>query len=238
MREFDRGYSEVTFSKVAVLLDASEAIIHKEYHLCSGDPLVVGGETKYTRYAIPTMMLLTSLQMSVWRRFIRRLPNRLKSNRSRSGSKTPSTRIIPETLITTDFIAPKSKVEIVTGSNAVACLEVHDARMVGEVGFDMRIMEIFRKYGVSYISKVTNANTIDLIILEKDCTNKLVDELSKTFELISVRPVAIVCAIGSNIGQPGIMARASSALAKEKINIFAVSQTTRQTNIAVYCRAY
>ncbi|MBT8333503.1 MAG: aspartate kinase, partial [Deltaproteobacteria bacterium] len=42
MREFDRGYSEVTFSKVAVLLGASEAIIHKEYHLCSGDPLIIG----------------------------------------------------------------------------------------------------------------------------------------------------------------------------------------------------
>ncbi len=36
MREFDRGYSEVTFSKIAVLLGADEAVIHKEYHLCSG----------------------------------------------------------------------------------------------------------------------------------------------------------------------------------------------------------
>jgi len=44
MREFDRGYSEVTFSKVAVLLGADEAIIHKEYHLCSGDPLIIGAE--------------------------------------------------------------------------------------------------------------------------------------------------------------------------------------------------
>ncbi len=43
-------------------------------------------------------------------------------------------RITPETLITNDFIAPTSKVEIVTGSNRVTCLEVHDTRMVGEVG--------------------------------------------------------------------------------------------------------
>ena len=143
----------------------------------------------------------------------------------------------PGTLITTDFIAPKSKVEIVTGSNAVTCLEVHDARMVGEVGFDMRIMDIFRKYGVSYISKVTNANTIDLIILEKDCNQKMVDELAKTFELISVRPVAIVCAIGSNIAQPGIMSKASSALAKEKINILAVFPDHETDQYAVYCRA-
>ncbi|MBU3917518.1 aspartate kinase, partial [bacterium] len=42
MREFDRGYSEVTFSKIAVLLKAKEAVIHKEFHLCSGDPNVLG----------------------------------------------------------------------------------------------------------------------------------------------------------------------------------------------------
>ena len=38
MREFDRGYSEVTFSKVAVAVKADEAVIHKEFHLSSADP--------------------------------------------------------------------------------------------------------------------------------------------------------------------------------------------------------
>ena len=42
MREFDRGYSEVTFSKIAVAVKPQEAIIHKEYHLCSADPMMVG----------------------------------------------------------------------------------------------------------------------------------------------------------------------------------------------------
>ena len=42
MREFDRGYSEVTFSKVAVELRPAEAIIHKEFHLSSADPAIVG----------------------------------------------------------------------------------------------------------------------------------------------------------------------------------------------------
>ena len=118
-----------------------------------------------------------------------------------------------------------------TGSNSVTCLEVHDTRMVGEVGFDRRIMEIFSTHNVSYISKVTNANTIDLIVAERDCSAYLLSELTDTFELISTRPVAIVCAIGSNIAQPGIMAKAAQALASNKINILAVSQTTRQTNM-------
>jgi len=42
MREFDRGYSEVTFSKVAVEIRADEAVIHKEFHLSSADPNIVG----------------------------------------------------------------------------------------------------------------------------------------------------------------------------------------------------
>jgi aspartate kinase len=134
-------------------------------------------------------------------------------------------------LITNEFVAPESKVEIVTGSNRVNCIEVHDTRMVGEVGFDRRIMMIFGRHDVSYISKMTNANTIDLIVLERDCTPHLMAELSDNFEQVSATPVAIVCAIGSNIAQPGIMAKASQALANDKINILAVSQTTRQTNM-------
>ncbi|MFO7656089.1 MAG: aspartate kinase, partial [Bacteroidales bacterium] len=44
MREFDRGYSEVTFSKIAVEVKADEAVIHKEFHLSSADPNIVGIE--------------------------------------------------------------------------------------------------------------------------------------------------------------------------------------------------
>ena len=137
----------------------------------------------------------------------------------------------PGTLITKDFIAPESKVEIVTGSKQVTCIEIHDTRMVGAVGFDLRIMQILDKYRISYISKMTNANTIDLIIEEKDCSPHLLAELNEVVEKVSTSRVAIVCAIGSNIAQPGIMAKAAQALAHKSINIIAVSQTSRQTNM-------
>ena len=44
MREFDRGYSEVTFSKIAVEVRPAEAVIHKEFHLSSADPNLGGLE--------------------------------------------------------------------------------------------------------------------------------------------------------------------------------------------------
>ena len=230
MREFDRGYSEVTFSKVAVLLEASEAIIHKEYHLCSGDPLLIGEDKAHpvcnTNYDVADQLADVGMEAIHPKASkpleIAAIPIRVKNTFDPDH---------PGTLISKDFVAPESKVEIVTGSNQVLCLEVHDTRMVGEVGFDQKIMEIFARHKVSYISKMTNANTIDMIIYERDCSNPLINELQSRFEDILTHQVAIVCAIGSNIATPGIMATAAQALAGENINILAVSQTTRQTNM-------
>ena len=230
MREFDRGYSEVTFSKIAVLLGADEAVIHKEYHLCSGDPLIIGEEKVKpvcnTNYDVADQLADVGMEAIHPKASkpleIKNIPIRVKN------AFDPDH---PGTLITKDFIAPKSKVEIITGSKAVICMEIHDTRMVGEVGFDLRIMQIFDKFHVSYICKMTNANTIDLIIEEKDCTPHFLTELNEAMEEVSTSPVAIVCAIGSNIAQPGIMAKAALALAGKSINILAVSQTKRQTNM-------
>ena len=99
------------------------------------------------------------------------------------------------------------------------------------MGFDLRIMEILAQHHVSYISKATNANTIGMIVWDHDVTDALVDDLRAKFEEVTVRPVAIVCAIGSNIAKPGILAVAANSLGQAKINIIGVSQTARQTNM-------
>lgn len=230
MREFDRGYSEVTFSKVAVLLGAREAIIHKEYHLCSGDPLVIGEDKIHpvcnTNFDVADQLADVGMEAIHPKASkpleINNIPIRIKNAFDPDHSGT---------LITKDFIAPRSKVEIVTGSDKVVSLEIHDTRMVGEVGFDLRIMQVLAKHQVSYISKATNANTIAMIVADRDCSPELLGDLGDRFESVSNRPVAIVCAIGSNIGQPGILARAAQSLAADDINILAVSQTPRQTNM-------
>lgn len=230
MREFDRGYSEVTFSKVAVLMQASEAVIHKEYHLCSGDPLLIGENNSHpvcnTNFDVADQLADVGMEAIHPKASkpleINNIPIRIKNAFDPGHSGT---------LIAKDFIAPKSMVEIVTGSDKVICLEIHDTRMVGEVGFDLRILQVLAKHQVSYISKTTNANTIGMIINERDATSELVADLQERFEHVTTRPVAIVCAIGSNIGQPGILAKAAGSLANKDINILAVSQTARQTNM-------
>src|SRR3546814_16570481 len=44
VRRYARGYTEMTFSRIAVLTGAREAIIHKEFHLSSADPKLVGAD--------------------------------------------------------------------------------------------------------------------------------------------------------------------------------------------------
>jgi aspartate kinase len=230
MREFDRGYSEVTFSKIAVLLGAEEAVIHKEYHLCSGDPVIIGENKVHpvcnTNFDVADQLADVGMEAIH--------PKASKPLETAGISIRVMNAFDPShsgTLITKDYICPHSKTEVITGSNAVTCLEVHDTRMVGEVGFDMKIMKILQDHNVSYINKATNANTIDMLIYERDCTPQLVEEMRRRFEIVTTQNVAIVCAIGSNIAKPGMLAKAAGALADSNINILTVSQTSRQTNM-------
>ena len=230
MREFDRGYSEVTFSKIAVILGAAEAVIHKEYHLCSGDPMIIGAEHVHpicnTNFDVADQLADVGMEAIH--------PKASKPLEKAGISIRIMNAFDPShsgTLMTKDYICPNSRTEVVTGSDAVTCIEIHDTKMVGEVGFDLNIMIVLEKHGISYINKATNANTIDIIIARKDVTDALLADLRAQFEVVTVKELAIVCAIGSNIAKPGILAKATKALADANINILTVSQTSRQTNM-------
>jgi aspartate kinase len=92
-------------------------------------------------------------------------------------------------------------------------------------------MELFTRHSISYIMKATNANSISLVIWECDLTDTIISELKSQYQTITILPAAIVCVIGSNIAVPNILARASNALAKNKINVNCISQSLRQVNM-------
>ncbi|MBN2522855.1 MAG: aspartate kinase [Bacteroidales bacterium] len=230
MREFDRGYSEVTFSKIAVELKADEAIIHKEFHLSSADPNIVGIEKSipvgYTNYNVADQ--LADIGMEAIH------PKASKPLEMRDINIRIKNTFDPEhpgTVISKNYVGEKSKVEIISGTDKVIAIEVHDPSMVGEVGFDMHIMEIFDKYGVSYILKSTNANSITQVIWQKDLKKELLKELKEKYQEITVKEVALICVLGTNIAQPGILAKATTALAKNNINIESFSQSLKQVNM-------
>jgi len=230
MREFDRGYSEVTFSKIAVELRPDEAIIHKEFHLSSADPEIVGsGNTVVvgaTNYDVADQLADVGME-AIHPKAAKPMELAGVSIRLKNTFEPDH----PGTLITKAYVGKQARIEIIAGSAKVAALEIHDPSMVGTVGFDLGLMEIFKKYGISYILKATNANSITHVLWEKSVSPAFLEELENAYEVVTVAPSAIVCAIGTNIAFPGVLARAAQALAANKINVNAVSQSLRQTSM-------
>lgn len=230
MREFDRGYSEVTFSKVAVEVKADEAIIHKEFHLSSADPNIVGIDKSipvgFTNFNVADQLADVGMEA-----IHPKASKPLEMARINIRIKNTFEPDHPGTLISKDYVGEKSKVEIISGTDKVIAIEIHDPLMVGQVGFDRNIMQTFEQYNVSYILKATNANSITQVIWEEDLTDSLIEELKGRYYEVTVKPVALVCTLGTNIAQPGIIAKATSALAVNNINVDALSQSLKQVNM-------
>ncbi|TMQ77641.1 aspartate kinase [Candidatus Accumulibacter phosphatis] len=230
MREFDRGYSEVTFSKIAVEVRPAEAVIHKEFHLSSADPNLVGLENAVivgaTNYDVADQLADVGMEAihpkAAKPMELAGIPIRLKNTFEPEH---------PGTLITKDYVGQRARVEMVTGTDKVTLVEIHDPSMVGTVGFDYGLMEIFCKHEISYILKATNANSIAHLVWDSSVTTELVEELEARYQVVTVKKSAIVCAIGSNIGIPGVLARAAQAMAEAGVNVNCISQTLRQVNM-------
>jgi aspartate kinase len=230
MREFDRGYSEVTFSKVAVELKADEAVIHKEFHLSSADPEIVGAKSAVvvgrTNYDVADQLADVGME-AIHPKAAK--PMELAGIAIRLKNTFEPDH--PGTLVTKDFVGKQARIEVIAGSGKVTAVEIHDPNMVGTVGFDLGVMEIFKRHGISYILKATNANSITQVVWDKSISSAFIEELENTYEVVTAVPSAIVCVIGTNIAFPGVLARAAQALAENKINVNAVSQSLRQTSM-------
>lgn len=230
MREFDRGYSEVTFSKIADILHPGEAIIHKEYHLSTADPGIVGIDhckpVGYTNYDIADQLADVGMEA-----IHPKASKPLEIGGISLRIKNTFEPAHPGTLITKDYVSKLKRVEVITGYDKMLIIDVYDPLMVGSVGTDFQIMKLFYEHRVSYTFKTTSANSISIVIWENDFDQALIDELSSKFEKVTVEPVAMVCLLGTNMDQPGLLAKASEGLAKKEINIKSFGMAVRKVNI-------
>jgi aspartate kinase len=233
MAQFDRGYSEITFSKLAVVTAAREGIIHKEFHLSTGDPKLMGVENVrtigHTNFDIADQladMAMEAIHPKAAKAMeLNNIPIRV-TNAFDPGH--------PGTLISRNYVSPIPKVDMVCGRKDIVGIEVFDPEMVGASGYDYRIMESMAKLRISYIAKNTNANTITHYVSEKSKElGRCLDSIKEQFPgaVISTRKVAIVGVIGSNMKIPGFLGRAANALADADINILALDQCMRQVNM-------
>ena len=233
MNRFDRGYSEITFSKIAVLTDAREGIIHKEFHLSTGDPKLMGADhvktIGFTNFDIADKLAdmdMEAIHSKASKAMeFKNIPIRVKN------AFDPEH---PGTLISKDYISEKPRVEMICGRSDIIAVEVHDPEMVGQSGYDLRLVDCLHRYKVSYIAKNTNANTITHYIPERvknlaNCLHEI--EMDCPGAQINTHKIAIVAVIGTNMKIPGFLSRAANALAKAGINILALDQCMRQVNM-------
>jgi aspartate kinase len=137
----------------------------------------------------------------------------------------------PGTLITKNYISKIKRVEVITGTDQQLLIDIYDPLMTGNVGSDLAIMQIFYRHGISYTFKVTSANSISMVIWESDFKIDLIVDLQQQFERVSTEAVAMVCLLGSNMDQPGLLANAATALAKYDINIISAGLAKGKVNI-------
>lgn len=230
MREFDRGYSEVTFSKIAVEVKPDEAIIHKEYHLCTADPELVGINNCYpvgnTNYDVADQLADVGMEA-----IHPKASKPLEINNINLRIKNTFDPEHPGTLITREYICKTKRVEVITGTDKVILIDIYDPSMVGNVGSDLQIMQLFSKYNISYTFKATSANSISIVIWEKDFNKKLIHELENNYEKVTVEKMAMVCLLGTNMDQPGLLAKSAAAFADNGIDIKSAGFALRKVNI-------
>ncbi|ROU03433.1 aspartate kinase [Histidinibacterium lentulum] len=231
MREYDRGYSEVTFATIAALTGAREAIIHKEFHLSSADPKLVGEDKVkklgHTNYDVADQ--LSNMGMEAIH------PKAAKTLRQADVPLRVTNAFEPDdpgTLID-DKPAETPGVEIVCGLNVVA-LELFEQDMVGVKGYDAAILEALKRHKVWIVSKTSNANTITHYVQASLKTaRRVIADLSEQFPSAEVgaRSVAIVSAIGRDLRSLRGVRRSLAALEDAGIEVIAQHQTPRHVNL-------
>lgn len=233
VRRYARGYTEMTFSRLAVLTDAREAIIHKEFHLSSADPRLVGEEKarKIGRTNYDVADQLANVGMEAIHpgagRGLRQsgIPLRVRNTFDREDGGT---------LVTGDYISEKPRVEIITGVRQMQALQFFEQDMVGVKGYDSAILDVLAKHRVWIVSKASNANTIThYLSASADAVAKVIGELQKLYPeaAISAQPVAMVTAIGSDISRPGLVPDALRALADAGVTMIAMQHQIRNVDV-------
>jgi len=233
MKSFDRGYSEMTFSMIATVTGAAEAIIHKEYHLSSADPMLVGSENVVTigatNYDVADQ--LSNLGMEAIH------PKAAKGLRRQGVVLRIKNAFEPEhegTTITQDYHSKTPRVEIIAGRKDVFGIEIFDQEMLGDAKYDIEISKLLARLKLYVVNKDADANSITYYVAG---SRKMVNRAARLMEemypegQIRLHNLAIVSAIGSHMKVKGILACTVTALAEAGINVMALHQSIRQVEM-------
>jgi len=233
VRQFGRGYTEVTFARLAALVGADEAIIHKEFHLSSADPKLVGRD-KVRKIGTTSFDVADQLSNMGMEAVHPKAAKILRQAGIPLRVKNTFDPLDEGTAILANYAPDAPRADIVTGLKGIYALEVFDQDMVGEKGYDAAALEALTRHSIRIVSKCSNANTITHYV---DGSRKALKRATADIEAalrgakVSVSRVAIVSVIGADIDVPGITARALCALHDAGVSISGLQQVSRKTDI-------
>ncbi|WP_300380564.1 aspartate kinase [Henriciella sp.] len=230
---YDRGYTEVTFSRIGALTQASEAIIHKEFHLSSADPKLVGddkvrkiGKTNYDVADQLSNMGMEAVHPKAAKGLRQAgIPLRVKNTFDPTDAGT---------IILEDFMPDDPRAEIVTGIPSLYAFELYEQDMVGVKGYDAEALKALTRHNVWIVTKCSNANTIThYVSAPRKSLKRAAADIEAVFENaeVSMRKVAIVSVIGANLNLDGLTARATTALFENNVRLLGLHQLTRNTDL-------
>jgi len=228
---YDRGYTEVTFARIAAATGAREAVIHKEFHLSSADPKIVGAEKvrKIGQTNFDVADQLSNLGMEAIH------PRAAKTLRQAGIPLRVANAFDaedPGTLIDAE-LSGEARVEMVCGLDVLA-LEVFEQDMVGVKGYDATILKALTRHKVRIVSKNSNANTITHYVdASFKAVRRVEDEIADAYPSarIHVRKVALVSAVGRNLEGISATLRGARALDEAGIDPIAMQQSGRPVDV-------
>ncbi len=233
---YQRGYSEITFSRIAVLTQAREAIIHKQYHLCSADPRIVGPNRAVpigrTNHDVADQLSLLGMEAIH--------PDAARPLR-RAGIPLRVTCALEPghagTFIEAGYRNPLRCVEIISGRRDVHVFEVFDHEMLERRGHQAAIQRLLDEQPIPIIARESNANSIVHYLA---CDAAQIDALHAGVHRcfpdadVRTRGVAVVCVIGSDLDVAGLLPRCVAALADADIPLLAIHQSIRNVDIKFF----
>jgi aspartate kinase len=229
---YPRGYTEITFSRVAAVTGAIEAIIHKDRHLSSADPHIVEDRAVpvgRTNYDVADQLALLGEEAvlpgaaHVLRRAGIALRMKCVSDPEHDG-----------TLIDSDYRGEVARVELITGRRAVQALEVFDHAMLDQRDQRAAIRRAIDVNGITEIASESNANSVThYLACDGVWANRLRTDIKSAFPnaTSTVRNVAVVSLIGSNLKLPGLISACVGAISDENIPLLAMFQPMRGVDL-------
>jgi aspartate kinase len=234
MKTYDRGYSEMTFSRIAALTNADKAIIHKEYHLSTADPRIVGPD--YVKPMGKTNFDVADQLANLGMEAIH--PNAAAGLRQKSIPLQVKNTFEPEhegTLISNEYQPENEAIEIIAGRNKVFALHLFDQTMVGLMGnVSYELMEIISEEQVKLIGKEMNANSMTYYLHgSSKSLNRVLYKVERCCPSASVsgKMVALISAIGAKMNTNLVLAKGMHTLERVGISPMAVHSSMRNTNV-------